>query len=137
MASSARSVLRLSVCYFALVFGAGFALALIRVPFLAPRLGERAAELIEMPFMLAVIYFAARWLMRRSPAPATPSARLAVGLIALALLLLTEFSVVLWLQGLSIREALAKRDPVSGGAYALSLIAFAVAPLLLGPRPPR
>ena len=41
--------------YFALVFGAGFVMGAIRVPLLVPRLGERVAELIEMPFMCIVI----------------------------------------------------------------------------------
>ena len=116
--------------YFALVFGAGFVLALIRIPFLVPRFGVRIAELIEMPIMLTVIFFAARAVLRRMPAPATHGARLAVGFIALGLLLLTEFTVVLWLQGLSLREAIIHRDPVSGAAYAVSLAVFAVMPLL-------
>lgn len=111
------------------MFGAGFALALIRVPFLVPRFGARIAELIEMPIMLIVIYLAARWIVRKQLAPATTVARLATGCIALSLLLLTEFTVVLWLQGLTLRESIMNRDPVSGTAYALSLLIFALMPL--------
>lgn len=120
--------------YYALVFGAGFALALVRLPFLVPRFGARVAELIEMPVMLVVIYFAARWLVRRYLAGASTAARLATGLMALSLLLLTEFSVVLWLQGMSLRESMMNRDPVSGAAYALSLLLFALMPLLVARR---
>lgn len=126
-----HNIFRNALLYFALVFGAGFLLALIRIPLLVPRLGVRAAELIEMPIMLAVIFFAARWMVRRSPQLATHAARLEVGCIALGLLLLTEFSVVLWLQGFSVRDAIASRDPVSGAAYALSLMVFALMPLLI------
>lgn len=36
-----------AVQYFAMVFAAGVLLALIRIPFLVPRLGVRMAELIE------------------------------------------------------------------------------------------
>ena len=36
---------------------------------------------------------------------------------ALALLLVAEFGLALWLRGLSIREYLATRDPVSGTVY--------------------
>jgi hypothetical protein len=39
-------VARAGGTYFAMVFGAGFVLGLIRVPFLAPRLGVRIAELL-------------------------------------------------------------------------------------------
>ena len=129
-----RNLLKSAVLYFATVFGAGFLLALIRIPVLVPRLGMRVAELIEMPVMLLVIFFAARWIVRRVLDPATQGARLAVGVIALSLLLLTEFSVVLWLQGLTVREAIANRDPVSGAAYASSLIVFALMPLLVARR---
>ena len=53
------------IAYFALVFGTGFLLGIIRVPFLVPRLGVRTAELIEMPFMFVAILFAARYVVRR------------------------------------------------------------------------
>jgi hypothetical protein len=125
------NALKSALLYFALVFGAGFALALIRIPLLVPHMGVRAAELIEMPFMLMVIYFAARWIVRRMPAPAARTARLVVGVLALGLLLLAEFTLVPWLQGLSVREAIASRDPVSGAAYAMSLVVFALMPLLV------
>jgi predicted MFS family arabinose efflux permease len=55
--------------YFMLVFGAGFVSGSIRVPFLVPRLGERAAELIEMPFMLVVIVLSAQFITRRFSLP--------------------------------------------------------------------
>lgn len=51
--------------YFLIVFGAGFALALVRIPGLVPLLGVRWAELAEMPVMLAVIAWAAHRLVRR------------------------------------------------------------------------
>ena len=43
--------------YFALVFGAGFVLGVLRISFLVPRFGERLAELAEMPLMLLVIVY--------------------------------------------------------------------------------
>jgi hypothetical protein len=60
------NILKFSTMYFGAVFGAGFFLALIRIPLLVPRFGVRAAELIEMPIMLMVIYFAARWIVHRA-----------------------------------------------------------------------
>lgn len=126
------TIVKSALLYFALVFGSGFALGMIRVPWLVPRFGARVAELIEMPVMLMITYFAARWIVKRPSAPATRGGRIAVGLLALGVVLMTEFSVVLWLQGITIRDALANRDPISGTAYALSLLVFALMPLILG-----
>jgi len=125
------NVLRASALYFALAFGAGFLLGLARVLWLVPRVGVRAAELIEMPVMLVVIVFAARWVCRRFGVPRDFASRLGMGLVALALLLAAEFSFVLWLRGLTIGEYIAGRDPVAGAAYAVMLLAFALMPLLV------
>jgi type IV secretory pathway TrbD component len=63
--------------------------------------------------------------------PSVPSARLGTGGVALVLMLVAEFELVLWLRGLSIREYLATRDPVSGTVYYVMLALFAIMPLLL------
>lgn len=120
-----------ALTYFALAFGAGFALGTIRLLWLVPQFGARAAELGELPVMLLVIFFAARWIVRRFAVPPVALARLGVGLTALACLLLVEFTVVLWLQGVTIGESLRNRDPVSGTAYALALLLFALMPLFV------
>lgn len=117
-----------ALVYFALVFGAGFALGLIRVPFLVPRLGERYAELLEMPFMLVAIVLAARFVVRRYRLIRTASSSLAVGAAALALLLVAEWLLGLWLEDRSFADYLADRDPVSGAVYALMLLVFALMP---------
>ena len=49
-------------------------------------------------------------------------------------MLAAEFSLVLWLRGLSIPEYLANRDPVSGAVYYVLLGVFAIMPLLVGRR---
>jgi type IV secretory pathway TrbD component len=54
--------------------------------------------------------------------------------VALGLMLVAEFGFVLWLRGLSIREYLASRDPVSGTVYYLMLGMFAIMPLLAARR---
>jgi hypothetical protein len=102
------------------------------VLWLVPRLGVRAAELLEMPFMLAVVVLAARWTVRRPGTPLTPRRRIGVGVVALALLLVVELTVVLWLRGLTLKTYLAQRDPVAGTAYLVMLGLFALMPLLVG-----
>jgi hypothetical protein len=57
-----------------------------------------------------------------------------MGCIALFLLLIAEFTLVLWLQGLSVDEYFASRDPVSGTAYYAGLGFFAVMPFLVARR---
>ena len=81
--------------------------------------------------MLVVTIVAARWTVLRLAVPSVPPARLGMGGVALVLMLVAEFGLVLWLRGLSIREYLATRDPVSGTVYYLMLALFAIMPLLL------
>ena len=124
-------IINSALLYFALVFGAGFVLGTIRVLLVVPRLGTRTAELIEMPVMILASFFAARWVIRRFPVRPTATGRIAIGIVALVLLLGAEFTFVLWLQGRTISEYLASRDPVAGTAYLLALGVFAVMPLLV------
>jgi hypothetical protein len=120
-----------ALTYFALVFGAGFLLGTLRVLWLVPRFGARVAELAETPVMLVVIFCAARWIVKRFAVPSSAAVRLGVGLLALVCLLTVEFTVVLWLQGLTIRESIANRDPVAGAVYVASLLLFALMPLFV------
>jgi hypothetical protein len=126
--------MKAAVLYFMLVFGAGFVLGLIRIMWIVPRFGTRIAELMEMPLMFVVISVAARWIVRRLAVPYTLSIRLGMGCVALGLLLVAEFTLVLWLRGLSISEYLANRDPVSGTVYYVMLCVFAIMPLLVARR---
>jgi hypothetical protein len=77
--------------YFALVFGVGFLLGIVRVLALVPRLGERWAELAEMPLMLVAIILSARFVVRWFPATQRPS-YLVSGGTALFLLIVVERS---------------------------------------------
>jgi hypothetical protein len=124
-------ILKAGVLYFALVFGAGFVLGPIRILWVVPRFGTRMAELMETPIMFVVTIVAARWIVRRLAVPSTPSSRLGMGCAAVGLVLVTEFTLVLWLRGLSISECLASRDLVSGTVYYVMLVVFAIMPLLV------
>jgi hypothetical protein len=120
-------LLALGTGYFGWVFGAGFALGTVRVFWVVPRIGARAAELLEMPLMLAVITLASGWVERRIGAgPARDG--LVVGTIALALLLSAEVATGVALRGQSVWAALVDRDPVSGALYYASLLYFAASP---------
>ena len=53
---------------------------------------------------------------------------MSIGIVALALMLVAEFTFVS-LQGRAIREYVATRDPVSGSAYLFALGLFAIMPV--------
>jgi len=124
-------VLQAAVLYFLLVFGAGFVLGTVRILFLVPLLGERTAELLEMPLMLGVIVAAARWTVRRRLDDSRLAAALSVGFLAMGLVLSADLVVGMWLRGMSTTEVFLDRDPVSGAAYYASLLFFAVMPAIL------
>ncbi len=120
-----------AVLYFALVLGTGFVLGVIRVPFLVPRLGERYAELVEMPFMFVAIVLAARYVVRRFVLPASLPVRLQVGFAALLMSVLAELLLATVLQDRSLAQFIASRDPVSGSVYLGMLLLFALMPAIL------
>ncbi len=115
--------------YFAIVFGTGFVLGTIRILVAVPRLGERVSELIETPFMLIAISFAALVVKRFCVGRLLIA--LGIGMLALVLLLSAEVAFVMRLRGLSIPEYIESRDPVSGTVYLVMLGVFAGMPLLL------
>jgi hypothetical protein len=123
--------IKAGMLYFTIVLGAGFMLGLVRVPFIVPRLGERYAELAEMPIMLLVIVMAARYIVRRYALDARFAGRLQVGFLALALAVSAELVLIALMQSGSIVQAIASRDPVSGSVYILLLLVFALMPALL------
>ena len=126
-----RRVLYIAFVYFGIVFLAGLLLGMIRVPLMVPILGEGTSELIELPFMLIAVFFAARWINDRYVLYSKPLIGLVVGVLAGVFLLLIEFSVVLWLRGLTIGEFLAGRDPIAATFYYIAVGIFALMPAIL------
>lgn len=126
--------IKAGLAYFALVFGAGFVLGVLRVTLLVPRLGERIAELSEMPLMFVVIVVAAKLVTRRFAVPFSVAARLGTGLLALGLLIAAELLLAVVLQDRSLADYVASRDVVSGSVYLAMLALFAVMPALIGRR---
>jgi hypothetical protein len=117
--------------YFALVFGAGFALGTLRILVIIPLVGVRTAELIEFPIMLAVSYVAAKRVIKWLAVPSILTTRIGMGAFALILLLAAEFGIVLWLRGMSLAEYFETRDPLTGSIYYFSLLIFAALPVIL------
>ena len=117
--------------YFSIVFAIGFALGVLRTVWVAPWLGERAAELVEFPLMVAASYFAARFVIARSGRGLERGAAAWVGAAALALLLGAELGVVLFVRRQTLGDYFASRDPIAGTAYVVALLLYAAMPLLV------
>ena len=116
--------------YFAIVLGSGFILGAFRVPIVVPRIGERWAELAEMPIMAAVIFFAAGYILRRFPQVRTPARSLSSGFLALLLTAAAEVGLATLLQNQTLGDFISSRDKISGAAYIVLLLVFAVMPRL-------
>jgi len=126
-----RRTLKTASIYFALVFGAGFLLGIIRIAWIVPEIGTRWGELLEMPIMLVVILLSARRVSRHVGAP---THALFVGLLSLAFLVIAEFSFAFLLRHLTPPDYIASRDPVAGTVYVVLLVVLAVMPALLASR---
>ena len=125
------TIVKPALLYFAVVFAMGFALGTIRVLLVVPLVGERTAELAEMPLMLGVIVLAARWVVRVWLPDRSFARTLAVGLSAAGLVLLADVGVGVGMRGMTLGQIFLERDPIAGAAYYVGLLVFALMPLLL------
>jgi hypothetical protein len=129
-----RTTLRAGFVYFVMVLGTGFVFGALRGLLLVPRLGERWAELAEMPLMTIVVFLSAGYVLKRFPAIRLPRQAFAVGFLALALSLGAARGLAMALQSQPLAEYLPGRDPVSGSVYLLLLLVFALMPRLRLPK---
>jgi len=127
--ASLRIALRAGLLYALAVFALGFVLGTVRVLFLAPRFGETAAVLAELPIMLVASWFLCRVILRRRAVPPTLPARSAMGVAAFALLILAELLLALAL-GRSAAAVLTALATPAGGLGLVGQLLFALFPLL-------
>lgn len=123
-----QQVIQLAIKYFAIIFATGFVLGTLRVMLLVPNLGARNAELLEIPVMLAAIFVVGRWIAFQSN---SRQQAFRTGFLALAMMLGAEILLAALLFGKMPMDALLNKDPVSGSAYYLALLVFAMVPGLL------
>jgi hypothetical protein len=125
-----RNAIRAGVLYFGLVFGAGFVLGALRVTVTAPQLGELPAVLLELPVMLAISWWACGMLVRRCRVPHRVPDRLAMGLVAFALVMAAEFAVSVWVFGRPPATYLAQYRSGTALLGLAAQLVFAALPLL-------
>jgi hypothetical protein len=118
--------------YFLGLFALGFLLGTIRVVFVAPRFGELAATISEVPVMLIAAYFACRWAIRRWQVPSAIAVRLAMVPWFLALLFAFETVLGATLFGRSVAEQWAALGSPAGLVGISAQIIAALLPLFVG-----
>jgi hypothetical protein len=127
-----------STVYAGVAFAAGFVLGTVRVLVLEPWLGEVGAVLVEGPVMLGVSYVAARWVVARWMRDASRGRRVAMGFIALAMLLLAELAIAPVVlrdaEGGWLRAFAGKFATAAGVIGAVWQLLFAVMPAGAGPK---
>lgn len=122
-----RSVVLAALAYWATVFAIAFVLGTVRTGWLAPRLGDLAATLCELPLVLTASWLGARHVTRRFAVSAAGAA-LAMGLIAFALLMLAELALALTLAGQSAGQWAAGLMTPAGALGLAGQVGFALMP---------
>lgn len=122
------SVFLAGAAYAGTVFAIGLVLGTLRVLALQPLLGELAAVLMELPLILAASWVLCGWLMRRFIVPHRFSTRVALGAVALAVLLGLEWTLASSAFGRSAVEILAGYRSLPGALGLLAQLGFAALP---------
>lgn len=118
------------LAWFAVMFALGFLLGPIRILLLEPRLGMAGAVAVEaVPMLLAMSLLAPR-VARLCAVPAGLSARLAMGGIGLALLVLAETLMGALLRNRGPEFWLERPQTLDGQIYLALLAVFALMPAL-------
>lgn len=134
LASAVGYGLWLGLSYFALVFVAGFGLGVLRVFVVAPRLGEMAAVLLELPIVLTLAWWVSRRLTRHLADGAVE--RSTMGASALLLLLAADFGLALLMGSGGPQGVIDRWLSPPGAVGLLGQLVFGLLPLL-GEPPPR
>lgn len=97
---------------------------------LNPAMGEGRALVLEIPVMLAISWIVAGVLIRRHAVPARVAARLGMGSVAFALLLLAEAVLGTYGFGRSLQEHLGHYATLAGAAGLAGQGVFTLIPVL-------
>lgn len=127
-------ILKAACAYFAIVFLVGLLCGPIRVLMLEPMFGPTAAVLFEAPILLMAMLYAARFVPRRLRLARTGAAHLGMGFGALALVLLADLVVGVFLRQLTPGAIAAQFGTPAGRIYAALLLAFSLLPWLVNRR---
>ena len=123
-------IVRSALIYVAITFGAGFLLGTLRTLWLEPALGATSAVLVELPLMLLVSWWACGVAIRRGGVGHGAGQRLAMGVLAFALLILAETLTGTLLIGRSLAEQAATYRTLPAQLGLAAQILFGIMPLV-------
>lgn len=112
------------------VFPCAFVIGTIRVLLVVPRLGELLAVALEIPLVLLISWFAARWCARRFQVRQQAGPLLLMGGFAFLLLMLLEVGLSVTIFGDSLGRYVSKFGTAAGAIGLASQLGFATIPLL-------
>jgi hypothetical protein len=125
-----HSSLRAGAAYFAIVFAIGFILGTIRVLLVAPRTGELAAVLIEVPLMLMAAWVVCSSLTSRFKVAPRPKNRIVMGASAFSLLLIAELLLSVYAFGNPVDSTVAAYLTPQGRIGLGAQVVFALLPVI-------
>ena len=123
-----------AAAYFAIVFVLAFLLGVARTLFVAPRVGDLVAVLIEAPIVLLFSWRAAGWSIRRFSVTARGSHRLIMGRAAFLLLMTVEAAMSQLLFDRPLAQQFAAYATAAGAIGLLAQVVFGLIPLLVARR---
>lgn len=124
---------RAGAAYFLVVFIVAFAVGAFRVTIVAPRVGAFMAVGLEVPLILAVSWFASRWVCTRFDVAGHTAPRLLMGAVAFALLMAAELALAVFAFGRPVDVYLASFTAPEGLIGLLGQVAFAFIPAMQVP----
>jgi hypothetical protein len=130
--SDLKRALIAGTVYFLALFALGFLLGTIRVIFVAPRYGQVAGTLAEVPVMLTVAYVICRWALNHWRVSPRSSVRWTMVPLFLALLFVFETVLGLELFGRTLSEQWASLLTLAGALGLSAQVIAALLPVFVG-----
>jgi hypothetical protein len=124
------SAAKAGLSYFGAVFAIGFALGILRVLIVIPRLGETAAVLIELPILLVLAWIICRSLVARFQVGTALDARLVMGTVAFVVLMIAEIAGSTLGFGRTLSEHFQQYRHIPGLLGLAGQVAFAIFPVV-------
>ena len=107
-----------------------FAIGSVRVTMVAPRIGALLAVALEVPIVLGVGWFFARWCTRRFNLGSEPWTRIRMGIVAFIVLMVLELAVAMFAFGEALDQYFAKFATAPGLLGLAGQLCFAALPWL-------
>ena len=123
-------ILTSAAAYFAVVFAAAFALGVLRVTVIAPRVGALMAVLIELPIVLVVSWLVSRQVVYLFNVPKEWLPHFLMGALAFLFLMIAEPAIAIFGFGRSFTQYFAAFQSRAGIIGLLGQIAFGLIPLI-------